>query len=47
MLVSLALNGILLDYEQQELIDLILRLAAGMLSRDELTEWLRKHVAPR
>ena len=44
MLVSLALNGLHLRYEQKELIDLILALAAGALSRDELTEWLRSRI---
>ena len=43
MLVFLTLNGIELDYTQQELIDVIMGLAAGVHDCAHLTRWIREH----
>ena len=43
MLVFLALNGIELDYTQEELSAIILRIAAGEASSEELLDWLLNH----
>lgn len=43
MLVFLALNGVYPDYTQEELTDVILRLAAGEIDYNELLRWLTAH----
>lgn len=43
MTVFLRLNGITLSYRKQELIDIILNVAAGESSCDDLLRWLRVH----
>ena len=43
MLVFLAINGIEIEYTQQELIDIILAIAVGNASLPELTEWILHH----
>ena len=43
MLVFLAVNGIELRYEQQELIDIVLSLAAGQIDRQGLLQWILDH----
>ena len=43
MLVFLAVNGIELRYEQQELIDLVLSVAAGQIDRQGLLQWILDH----
>ena len=43
MLVFLALNGVELAYTQQELIDVILQVAAGEKKYEDLLEWLLWH----
>lgn len=43
MLVFLALNGIVLQYTQQELSDVILQVAAGEKEYDDLLDWLLSH----
>jgi len=43
MLVFLILNGIALSYEQDELSDTILKLAAGELLYEDLLQWLLIH----
>ena len=43
MLVFLALNGVELDYAQEELSDIILRIAAGAAGQKELLDWLLNH----
>ncbi len=43
MLVFLALNGIELDYTQEELYTTILNLAGGKLELDDLTKWIIEH----
>ena len=43
MLVFLAVNGIELRYEQQELIDIILSVAAGQIDRQGLLQWILDH----
>ena len=43
MLVFLAVNGIELRYEQQELIDIILSVAAGQIERQGLLQWILDH----
>jgi death-on-curing protein len=42
----LALNGVRLDYTPEAAIAIVLALAAGELSENELTEWFREHVRP-
>lgn len=43
MLVFLAINGVYLSYTQQELLDVILLLAAGEIGYDELLKWIIVH----
>ena len=43
MLVFLAVNGIELRYEQQELIDIVLSVAAGQIGRQGLLQWILDH----
>ncbi len=43
MLVFLALNGIELDYTQEELYKTILNLASGKIEFDDLTKWIIEH----
>ena len=43
MLVFLSLNGIELQYSQQELSDMILSVAAGKLSFDGMVKWILEH----
>lgn len=43
MLVFLALNGIELEYTQQELVDIILKIAASEADADELRQWILNH----
>ena len=43
MLVFLAVNGIELSYEQQELIDIILSVAAGQIDPQGLLQWILDH----
>ena len=43
MLVFLALNGIELDYTQEELSGVILSLAAGEIGHGELLRWVFEH----
>ena len=45
MLVFLALNGVELDYTQQELIDIILSVATGQATADDLLQWVLCHQA--
>lgn len=43
MLVFLELNGIVLHYEQQELIDIIFSIASGESDRQDLLQWILEH----
>lgn len=43
MLVFLALNGMELEYTQQELVDIILAVAAGTKDLDDLHQWILDH----
>ena len=43
MLVFLALNGIELDYTQEELSDMVLAMASGVLSFDAMVKWIVEH----
>ena len=45
MLVFLAINGIELDYTQEELIDIILQIAIGLAKAADLLEWILYHQA--
>ena len=45
MLVFLAINGIELDYTQEELIDIILQIASGHSKANDLLEWILYHQA--
>lgn len=44
MLVFLALNGISLSFNQVELSDVILKLAANEVSEEHLLEWINEHI---
>jgi len=44
MLVFLAINDVALEYDDSELIETILAVAAGKISDEELTSWLYKHI---
>ena len=43
MLLFLLLNGIELEYTQEELSDLILNVAAGKLQFEDMVKWVIKH----
>ena len=43
MLVFLSVNGVELRYEQQELVDIILKIAAGRATRAALLQWILDH----
>ena len=43
MLIFLELNGIILEYTQKELTDIILDVAASVASADDLLEWIIAH----
>lgn len=43
MLVTLAINGIQLTYEDDELIEVIMRVAAGQCGYRDLLVWVRQH----
>ena len=43
MLIMLALNGIELNYAQEELYTIILDIASGATELNELTEWILNH----
>ena len=43
MLIMLALNGIELNYTQEELYTIILDIASGAAELNELTEWILNH----
>ena len=44
MLIFLMLNGIDVDYEDEELTRLILGVAAGEISSEQLLAWLQAHI---
>ena len=44
MLVFLALNDIEVDYEDAEFIQLVLDVAAGEISAEQLLAWLQAHI---
>lgn len=44
MLVFLDINNITLSYEEDDLIDTILRVASGDMNSGELLEWLKSHI---
>ncbi len=44
MLVVLALNGVSMKYNQQELVDLFLGIASGKVDFEELKKWVVEHV---
>ena len=43
MLILLALNGIELNYTQEELYTIILKIASGTAELNKLTEWILNH----
>ena len=43
MLVFLALNGVELDYTQEELSNMVLAVASGELSFDSMAKWVMEH----
>lgn len=45
MLVFLALNGIVLEHSQEELVDIILRVASGTCDCNTLLQWILLHEA--
>lgn len=45
MLVFLSLNGIELSYTQEELADMVLKVASNELSFDNMVKWIVKHQA--
>ena len=45
MLILLAMNGIELEYTQEDLYNTILDVASGILSYDDLLKWIYEHVA--
>lgn len=45
MLVFLAVNGIELDYTQEELMEIILAIASSRAKADDILEWILSHQA--
>ncbi|MGN1417768.1 MAG: type II toxin-antitoxin system death-on-curing family toxin [Acutalibacteraceae bacterium] len=45
MLLFLSLNGIELEYMQEELSDMVLNVAAGSLRFEDMVKWIIKHQA--
>lgn len=45
MLVYLALNGVRLEYSQQQLVDIVISVADGEKGLEGLTEWVMSHRA--
>lgn len=43
MLIFLALNGIMLSYKDEELIDIILKVASNQDTEDDLYQWIESH----
>ena len=43
MLIFLKINGIDLNYSQEELIDFVLKIASGKIKKDEIKEWFVNH----
>ena len=43
MLIFLKINGIDLNYSQEELIDFGLKIASGKMQKDEIKEWFVNH----
>jgi len=46
MYVFLDLNGLELEAEEPEVVDLIVAVAAGRMKEETLAEWLRRHLRP-
>lgn len=44
LLTFLAINNIYLEYSDQELIDIILQVAAGSCTEDQFYLWVKKHI---
>ena len=44
MLVFLTLNGIEIEYEDNDFIHLVLGIASGEISDVQLLEWLKQHI---
>lgn len=44
MLMFLSLNNILLEYEDDDLIDVILSIASGDMDDEKLREWIENHI---
>ena len=44
MLVFLALNGIEVEYEDSDFIQLVLGVAAGEISAEQFLSWLKSHI---
>ena len=45
MLVFLAINGVDLNYTEEELIDVVMQVASGNINAQELQEWILEHQA--
>ena len=46
MYVFLGLNGLEIEADETEVVDLIVAVASGRCGEEELADWLRKHVGP-
>ncbi len=47
MVVFLELNGLIVDAQENEVVTVMLQLAAGRLSEKELADWIRGHTTKR
>ena len=47
MYLFLGLNGFRIEAPEEEVVSLILSLAAGELNETELADWVRRHITPR
>lgn len=46
MYVFLGLNGLEIEADEPEVVDLVVAIAAGRCGEEELADWLRDHVSP-
>jgi prophage maintenance system killer protein len=46
MYVFLGLNGLEIEADETEVVDLVVAVASGRCGEEDLADWLRSHVSP-
>jgi prophage maintenance system killer protein len=46
MYVFLGLNGLEIEADETEVVDLVVAVASGRCDEEDLADWLRSHVSP-